>query len=74
MGDSVDFYERFIGKPYRFGGFDDSYDCLTLMIAIVNEKYELGIKRPEGLNEDWAEHDRSRYWLETLLKTVLIRK
>ena len=59
-------FEKYLGKPYQWGGIDSSFDCLTLVLTIVYERF--GIKAiPEGdVPQNWAEHDRERYWREAL--------
>lgn len=67
MGDSVAWFTRYIGSPYKWGGTDSSgYDCLTLILSIFKDRYGL-VFAPEGeLRENWEEYDRDRYWRETL--------
>lgn len=68
----MEWFEKFIGKPYCFGGTEVSFDCLTLIITIVNERYGLHIKQPDNLKENWADFDRERYWKEALIHGDLI--
>lgn len=68
-------YERYIGWPYKFGGRDSSgVDCLTLMILIAKERFNIDAAPQGELKEDWAKLDRDRYWKETLHYGALIPK
>lgn len=65
-------HEKYIGKPYIFGAKGpDAYDCLTLILAIIDERYQI---RPNlaPVLEDWAKMDTGRYLRESLRQGGLI--
>lgn len=65
-------YEKYIGKKYEWASVGpNSYDCLTLILSIINERY--GIKPLlEPIPENWAKVDQTRYLRESLRYGLLI--
>ena len=73
MDNSVAWWGKYLGKPYQFGSTGDSFDCLTLILSIVKERFGIDPK-PLDVRENWAEYDRDRYWKESLRYGSIIAK